>query len=187
MRSKSTPSAIPERPCDHCGKLFPPRPQQVKKGTGRFCSNACKGKAMTTRQIRTCAICSGPIDRVQSKGGPYCSRACSNRSRRIPAEQRYWALVDKSESEGCWPWLGARDKDGYGLFTPEPGRQVVASRFGYELALGPIATGEYVLHHCDNPPCQRPDHWFSGTKLDNARDRDAKGRSRWHRREQSDC
>jgi len=34
-----------------------------------------------------------------------------------------------------------------------------------------------VLHTCDNPPCVRGDHLFTGTNADNVADRVAKGRS----------
>ena len=34
-----------------------------------------------------------------------------------------------------------------------------------------------VLHRCDNPLCCNPDHLFIGTVVDNARDRDCKGRN----------
>jgi DNA invertase Pin-like site-specific DNA recombinase len=40
----------------------------------------------------------------------------------------------------------------------------------------------WVLHRCDNPPCQNPAHWFLGTPGDNNKDRDAKGRTaKWAR------
>jgi len=35
-----------------------------------------------------------------------------------------------------------------------------------------------VLHHCDNPPCVRPDHLFLGTDYTNQHDSMAKGRQR---------
>lgn len=36
-----------------------------------------------------------------------------------------------------------------------------------------------VLHHCDTPPCVRPDHLFAGTNADNIADMMAKGRHAW--------
>lgn len=52
-----------------------------------------------------------------------------------------------------------------------------AHRAAWTLTNGPIPDGMIVCHHCDNPPCVRPDHLFLGFDLDNAADRVAKNRS----------
>lgn len=90
-------------------------------------------------------------------------------------EQRFWRFVQKSE--GCWAWTADKVTGGYGRFA-RGGRPklVLAHRFSYELANGPIPDGLHVLHHCDNPPCVNPSHLWLGTDADNARDCDAKGR-----------
>jgi hypothetical protein len=38
------------------------------------------------------------------------------------------------------------------------------------------------MHHCDNPPCVRPDHLFIGTPADNMADKIGKGRAWRHPR-----
>jgi hypothetical protein len=59
-------------------------------------------------------------------------------------------------------------------------------RAAWELRVGPIPPGLFVLHACDNPPCVRvgPGHLFLGTALDNTRDMERKGRARHPRGEQ---
>lgn len=47
----------------------------------------------------------------------------------------------------------------------------------YEMALGPIEAGKNICHHCDNPPCVRPDHLFQGSHADNVADKVRKGRA----------
>lgn len=77
--------------------------------------------------------------------------------------------------EGCWEWTGVRDRAGYGLvWLPDHSRP--AHRLAYWLAYGPFDETKKVCHHCDNPPCARPDHLFVGTDKDNHNDRDRKGR-----------
>lgn len=34
-----------------------------------------------------------------------------------------------------------------------------------------------ACHHCDTPPCINPDHLFEGTRADNVRDAQLKGRA----------
>lgn len=56
------------------------------------------------------------------------------------------------------------------------GRYTKAHRRAWELAHGPIPVGMDVLHRCDNPPCENPEHLFLGTAKDNMADARAKGR-----------
>lgn len=92
---------------------------------------------------------------------------------------RFWSKV--VTSPGCWIWVAGRNRRGYGLFgagTRMNPMSLLASRASWMLARGPIPAGLYVCHHCDNPPCVRPDHLFLGTQSDNMLDAYSKGRKR---------
>jgi len=92
-----------------------------------------------------------------------------------PPHERFWAKVKKSD--GCWLWTGAKNGRGYGNFRCRHGYpSVLAHRFAYELANGPIPAGLWVLHHCDNPSCVRPTHLFLGDAKANMEDAKSKGR-----------
>ena len=56
------------------------------------------------------------------------------------------------------------------------GRSTSAHRVAWERAHGPIPPGMWVLHHCDNPPCDEESHLFLGDHAANVADRDAKRR-----------
>jgi hypothetical protein len=98
----------------------------------------------------------------------------------ISFEERFWARVDSSGGLwGCWPWMGARERNGYGQLGNRILRKhLKAHRVAYELAVGPIPEGFLVCHACDNPPCCNPSHLFVGTGADNTHDMIAKGRGR---------
>ena len=69
--------------------------------------------------------------------------------------------VGPPKTGGCWEWQGAFDTKGYGRIVIDR-REVRAHRFSYELANGPIPSGQHVLWHCGNTQCVRPDHLYLG-------------------------
>jgi hypothetical protein len=81
---------------------------------------------------------------------------------------------------GCWVWMGALDKDGYGKTSHTASglkRHVRSHRIVYELLVGPIPAGTQLRHQCDNPCCVNPDHMLLGNQADNIADREKRGRT----------
>lgn len=98
-------------------------------------------------------------------------RPTTQRATPIPAA-RIWDHIDKSAGpNGCWEWIGHRNRDGYG--------QGLAHRRAWKSVNGPIPEGMMVLHRCDNRPCCNPRHLYLGTAQDNIFD--AMARGRWQR------
>ena len=81
---------------------------------------------------------------------------------------------------GCWEWQGPRDRRGYGLARWQ-GRRQKAHRVSL-FRLNIDCEGLCVCHSCDNPSCVNPEHLWVGTRADNNRDRDLKGRRRGNRK-----
>lgn len=124
------------------------------------------------RTVKARGWCKYHYERWQKRGDPVAPKAIP---KHLPTETLFWRNVDRTTTpDGCWPWIGTR-RNGYGRFRVD-GVMVSAHRYAYELQVGPIPEGHDVLHKCDNPPCNRGSHFFTGTHTDNMRDMVAKGR-----------
>lgn len=85
--------------------------------------------------------------------------------------------MPKSE-DYCWIYSGPT-KNGFHGSVFYKGEYVQAHRLSYELLVGPIPEGMFVLHSCDVGFCVNPQHLFLGTQSDNVQDMIAKGRQRF--------
>lgn len=128
------------------------------------------------------AIKNGPSRCNQHRNGPNRRHTITmpTTTKQIPPlsekdKARFWAKVDKRGDNECWPWTGHRKKFGHGAFRLSGGL-ATASRVAMALTGAEIPPGLFVCHRCDVPYCCNPSHLFLGTSLDNAQDRERKGR-----------
>jgi len=83
---------------------------------------------------------------------------------------RFWSKVDSSRGpDGCWPWQGYRDRQGYGRVNFEGHRAALAYRVAWEDRNGPIPVGLEIDHLCRNPWCVNPAHMEPVTHAENQR------------------
>lgn len=76
----------------------------------------------------------------------------------------------------CWTWTGKRNASGYGV-AKWLGKWVGTHRIAWMIAnAATIPQGMFICHHCDNPPCCRPDHLYLGTPAQNTQDAYDRGR-----------
>ncbi len=90
--------------------------------------------------------------------------------------------ISPEPNTGCWLWVGAYHKTGYGLISSDADerkrrKNILTHRAVWTVVNGDIPDGLFVLHRCDNPPCVNPSHLFLGTQRDNIADMHAKGRA----------
>jgi hypothetical protein len=80
------------------------------------------------------------------------------------AEERFWAKVQKTDT--CWLYTAGWKNQGYGMFYVDAGRHhVLAHRYSYELAKGPIPDGLEIDHRHTCPKnCVNPDHLRLATR-----------------------
>jgi hypothetical protein len=93
----------------------------------------------------------------------------------MTTDDRFWSHVDRSGE--CWVWTGSTDRRGYGKLKVK-GKLVASHRYSWMLAHGDFPSVGFVLHKCDNRPCVRPDHLYTGTHADNMADMVRRERAR---------
>lgn len=103
-----------------------------------------------------------------------------------PANRPFDVLlkIDQRGTDECWPWVGKyKDVHGYGRFDVA-GKAYRAHRVVYYYFFGGIElagpkdemSDQFVLHKCDNTSCCNPAHLYLGTKLQNMKDRQERGK-----------
>ena len=142
-------------------------------------------RAGLTDNARRCSIpgCDGVYDTHGLCGRHYAALRRNGDPTEVRQQQIHGRTLAErvaaytQRARWCWEWKGTRNPKGYGLLRVGESNKL-AHRIVWELEHGDIPTGQYVLHHCDNPGCVRAGHLFLGTKADNNADMDAKGRRR---------
>jgi len=131
-------------------------------------------------ETRACVVCGAAFTITPCKhpGQRCCSRSCGLRLAHARTAEEvaasFWAKVDRSSPTGCWPWLASCDADGYGYHKWDR-KTVKAHRVAWFLTHGEWPRLP-VLHTCDSPSCQRPEHLVVGTFAANSADMVSKGR-----------
>lgn len=172
--------------CKHCGCVL--NNENAAKKNAKYWRNECKlcrsamvmqyqkdnakkrreyvnAWARKTGRVKEylCENCNNPCYKKYARA--FCSSKC-----------RFLSYVVINEV-GCWLWIGAKERKGYGRLCFENKKNAVASRVSYEIFKGTIPEGKYVCHSCDNPSCVKPAHLWIGTAQENASDMISKGRS----------
>jgi HNH endonuclease len=80
---------------------------------------------------------------------------------------RFWSKVEVGADDECWLWTAnTTGASGYGLF--HSGRTaIVAHRWSYQEAKGPIPDGLVIDHTCRTRLCVNPSHLEPRTNRDN--------------------
>ena len=83
-----------------------------------------------------------------------------------PVAARFFEKVVADWQSGCWNWVKAKDKDGYGVVKDGP-RTARAHRWIYERLISSIPDEFELDHLCVNRGCVAPYHLEPVTKAEN--------------------
>lgn len=134
----------------------------------------------TTRVDRVCTFCGRTFQVMGSnaKTQHRCSMECRRLSM-LPSVQVFLSVDRSGGLFACWPWLGQRDDDGYGLLWVGK-KRLRAHRTAWEIANEREVPDDLMIRHLcaggGNPWCCNPFHLAPGTVQDNADDRVRSGR-----------
>lgn len=128
----------------------------------------------------TCPGCNTP--RAKHARGPICQKCCRQRHyARIAGHNRVTFGPDYilqrvriDGVSGCWIWIGAKCKDGYGKLEILECREIKSHRASYVLWKGEIEEGLTLHHTCFNRSCVNPSHLIPMTADQNKRTRQPK-------------
>lgn len=137
--------------------------------------------------MRHCGVCGSVVVRRRFDkrwAWSLCSKECQStwHSWVMTKDRaaRFWAKVDKGQSNECWLWRGRIKADGYGEFSWTRGRPVPAHRAAFCLTHNLEMFNDrsvQICHLCDVRHCVNPSHLWKGNALENVRDMHAKGRA----------
>jgi len=73
-------------------------------------------------------------------------------------------------SNGCWIWLKAKTREGYGQ-TTDKSKNISAHRLSYLVFKGEFEPKLHIDHICHNRVCVNPEHLRTATRSENIRNR----------------